>query len=91
MPGDTRHTLITVTDDEAEWARHCRDLDAPIRAAIDPGPDDVPVSWVVLVATRSTDGGGDVLRLLSNPAMPAWEVKGILLDALDDVRNPSDE
>jgi len=60
-------------------------LDEHVRRAagalVDPG--EVVVSWVVLAATRNASDGGTVLFIPSNAAMPAWEAKGIVGDALD--------
>lgn len=50
-------------------------------------PGELVVAWVLLAATRDPDGGGQVIRMLSDPTMPPWQVKGILGDAQDDVCN----
>lgn len=63
-----------------------RVIDEQMRHCLELQPGALPVSWLMLVATRNPDGGGEVMRLMSDPTMPPWEAKGILIEALDDVR-----
>lgn len=64
------------------------------RAAIDTAlsdmiimdPGELVVGWVLLAATRNVQGGGQVLRVMSDPTMPPWQMKGILAEADDDVK-----
>lgn len=65
---------------------HLRAIDEQMRHCIELQPGALPVSWLMLVATRDPEGGGEVMRLMSDSTMPPWEVKGILTEALDDVR-----
>jgi hypothetical protein len=69
-------------DDQAETRAQ---LDTALRAHArhQLGTDgEVIVSWIVLAATRRFDGGGVVITLPSDQAMPFWEARGILGDAL---------
>lgn len=64
------------------------DLGDAISSAAEPLIEDgeVIVAWIVLAATRTHRDGGTVVVLPSDNALPAWQVKGILADALDSVR-----
>lgn len=60
-------------------------LDAAIRAhAADSLNDDgeVIVSWLALAGVRRYDGGGAVISMPHAPAMPYWEARGLLHEAL---------
>lgn len=60
-------------------------LDIALRAhamnAIDPS-GEVIVTWLALAATRRYDGGGAVIHMPADEAMPFWEARGILGEAL---------
>lgn len=64
-------------------------LDSAIREGIGPrlGPDEIPVAWIVVVATRRADGGGAIDITLSDDGMPTWQANGMLLEARDMVRD----
>lgn len=60
-------------------------LDKAIRdhAADDLRADgEMIVSWLVLAAVRRYDGGGAVISMPNGAAMPYWEARGILHEAL---------
>jgi hypothetical protein len=59
-------------------------LDDAIRAhAADVIEDgEVIVSWIACAAVRRYDGGGVVITLVSDEAIPKWEARGILHEAL---------
>lgn len=40
------------------------------------------VSWLALAAVRRYDGGGAVITMPNGAAMPYWEARGILHEAL---------
>lgn len=69
------------------------DLDDAIRAAaaahVDPS-GEVVVGWLVVCATRGHAGGGTVIQMPSDGAMPVWQARGILAEALEDLRRMGD-
>lgn len=62
-------------------------IDTALRGMVQTTPGEVIVGWVLLAATRTPNGGGQVLRVLSDESMPPWQIKGILVEAQDDVCN----
>ena len=70
-----------MSDDDATRAA----LDEAIRAhaanVIDPD-GEVITSWVVLCGTRRYDGGGVVLSLVNDAAMPGYEARGLMATGL---------
>jgi hypothetical protein len=52
---------------------------------------EVIVSWITLAATRRYDGGGTVITLPSDQAMPFWEARGILTEALASIDRLANE
>lgn len=60
-------------------------IDDALRDIVHTTPGELIVGWVLLAATRTPDGGGQVLRVLADEAMPPWQIKGILVEAHDDV------
>lgn len=68
-------------------------LDEAVRAhaAAEIDPDgEVITSWLVVAATRRFDGGGAVIHLVSDEAMPQWEARGLLSTALRSVDRSED-
>jgi hypothetical protein len=45
------------------------------------------ITWVVLCGTRNFNGDGGVIVMPAEVSMPVWQAKGILVDALDEIRN----
>jgi hypothetical protein len=64
------------------------ELDEAVRAAAEPYVQngEVIVTWVVLAATRNYRDGGSVVVLPGESGMPLWTAKGIVHDALDEMR-----
>ncbi|MFE2751587.1 hypothetical protein ACFXGA_06240 [Actinosynnema sp. NPDC059335] len=67
-------------------------LDAAIRAhaadLVDRG--EHITGWLALAATRRFDGGGVVINLVSDDAMPVYEARGILAEAMAAVDRTAD-
>jgi len=64
------------------------ELDEAVRAAAEPYVQngETIVAWVVLAATRNFRDGGTVVVLPSEAGMPLWTAKGIIHDAIDEMR-----
>lgn len=67
-------------------------LDEAIRAhaASELDSGEAIVAWVVVAGTRSLDDGGATMVLVSDEAVPRWQAKGMLVDALDLARRPNE-
>lgn len=60
-------------------------IDGALSTMLIMDPGELVVGWILLGATRSVNGGGQVVRVMSDPTMPPWQVKGILAEASDDI------
>lgn len=81
---------MTASSDEETRA----ELDTAVRAhAASQLEDDgeVIVSWIALAATRRYDGGGVVIHMPSDHAIPYWEARGILTEALTSIDRIADD
>lgn len=74
-----------MTDEQDAEARTRAALNDAIKAHAEPHVADgeVIVAWIVLAGTRSLDDGGATIALVSDSAVPRWQAKGMLVDALD--------
>jgi hypothetical protein len=69
-------------------------LDEAVRAHAAPQLNtdgEVIVSWITLAATRRYDGGGTVITLPSDSAMPFWEARGLLHESLAAINRIANE
>lgn len=64
-------------------------LDHAIHAATAEHLDDgeVITRWMVLAATQRFDGGGAVITLVNDEAVPRWQVRGLLAEAMSIVEH----
>jgi hypothetical protein len=64
-------------------------LDAALRAHAEPHVDDgeVITRWVAIAATQRFDGGGVVIMMVDDEAVPRWQVRGVLKEAYSVVDN----
>lgn len=79
--------MTAPTEDDEAKARTRAALDDAVRAHAAHYVDnssEVIVTWVALAAVRRfVDGGGYVLHIPSAEAIPVWEARGILAEALE--------
>lgn len=47
---------------------------------------EVLVTWFVVAGTRTADDGGGIVTIPADDAMPMWQAKGLLVEALDQCR-----
>lgn len=76
----------TLTALDAAIHNHYRDLRDTAHA-----DGEVVISWLVLAATRDHTDSGCVLLMPSGTGIPTWQVKGMLIDALDTARATEEE
>lgn len=68
-------------------------LDLAVRAHAEDMVDDgeVITNWIVLAATRRFDGGGVVITMVSDDALPTYVARGMFHECLDTMRRNMDE
>lgn len=72
-----------MTDPPGESATRAA-LDAAVKAHAEGHVRDgeVVTRWLVLAATQSFDGGGVVITMVDDEAVPRWQIRGLLHEGL---------
>lgn len=68
----------------SDEAKTLADLDAAVRAHAEDLVDEgeVITNWIVLAATRRFDGGGVVIHMVSDEALPTYVARGMFHESL---------